>query len=61
MLKWKWICKISGCVYPLKKLPTPDYLKNMTSMFNRFNRSKEEETCIADTDKPCVRCGKIEE
>lgn len=56
MLKWKWICKISGCVYPLKKLPIPDYLK---SMFNRFNRSEEEGAFIADTSKPCGRCGKI--
>ena len=46
---------------PLKKLPTPDYLKNMTSMFNRFNRSEEEGAFIADTDKPCGRCGKIKE
>ncbi len=55
----KILCKLFGCIYPLKKLPTPDYLKNMYSMFNRFNMSKEEGAFIANTSKPCVRCGQI--
>lgn len=53
MLKWKWICKISGCIYPLKRLPTPDYLKEM------FNYSEGEGAFVADTSKPCGRCGNI--
>ena len=52
MLKWEWICKLFGHIYPLKKLPTSEYLKEM------FNISEEEGAYVADTDKPCARCGK---
>ena len=50
----KLICKIFGCIYPEKKLPTPEYLIEM------FPEMKDPRmgAFVADLSKPCVRCGK---
>ena len=55
MKKWLKIlyCNLTGCIYPLKKLPTPSYMK--------IHMSEGEGAFSADTSKPCHRCGRYKE
>ena len=53
----KLICKIFGHIYPLKKLPVPEYLKKSKRNPLGIDESIEEGAFVADTSKPCHRCG----
>lgn len=53
----KIICKIFGHIYPLKKLLTPEYLKKM---FPEDYKDPRVGAYIADTSKPCARCGEYQ-
>lgn len=54
----KLLCHFLGHLYPLKKLPTPQYLKDM---FPRDYADPRVGAYEADTSKPCARCGKCEQ
>jgi len=55
----KLICKISGHVYPLKRLTVPGYLKKSAKNPLGMDEDIGEGAFVADTDKPCARCGKL--
>ena len=51
----KIVCKIFGHIYPLKRLPLPEYLKKPRNP-NGMDESIGEGAFVADTSKPCHRC-----
>lgn len=48
MIKWKLLCKLFGCIYPLKKIVLPDHL--------RIPFGNDVEAFEADISKLCARC-----
>lgn len=60
--KYPWlakiICKIFGCIYPEKKLPTDPLL---IKMFPKEHEDPRVGAYVADLSKPCARCGENHE
>jgi len=50
------MCKVFGHIYPLKKLPNSDYFKMLNLQDFKDPRVG---AFVADTSKPCHRCGAI--
>jgi len=53
----KIVCKVFGCIYPLKKLPTEQYF---IQMFPEY-KDPRLGAFVADLSKPCARCGEYHE